>query len=73
MVLLRGATTFDNFLLALIIATIGAILFSPYMSGTAYNAVSGWLGIRGQRLPWWWIIIPSSLLFIMTWIMISSF
>lgn len=71
---MRGTTTLDNFLLALIIASVVCIIISPYFVNASYGMLVSFLELPpGRPLPWWWLLVTGILIAITVWIMLSSF
>lgn len=81
---LRGNSTFDNFILALIITVLAIIIISPLISSHLYSSIADKLGWKPlyiadetqsfvTQVPWWWTAVSVVILFLGVFIAINGF
>lgn len=74
MLVSRGATPQDNFILSLLLLGATLLILSPYLSQSIASSVKEILGSPGnQPLPWWWGVLSCSLLFLFFFLSLATF
>lgn len=74
MLVTRGATPQDNFILSLLLLGATLLILSPYLSQSIASSVKEILGLPPyQPLPVWWGILSGVVLFLFFFLSLSTF